>query len=139
MVDTMGTDQNGITRFGVNIKVVGSVELRPGMQAKAHVEAGSAQDVLLIPLEAIFEENGQSKVEILQPDGTPKVVAVELGLMNHRLAEVKSGLEEGQLVITGSTADLLPSQRIQSNDTLLPVNGENGSGQANNSDSTGKN
>lgn len=139
MVDTMGTDQNGITFFGVNIKVVGSVELRPGMQGKAHVEAGSAQNVLLIPLEAIFEENGQPKVEILQPDGTPKVVPVELGLMNHRLAEVKSGLEEGQLVITGSTADLLPSQRIQSNDTLLPVNGENDPGQANNSNSIGKN
>ncbi|KKM09904.1 RND transporter [Clostridiales bacterium PH28_bin88] len=120
MVDTMGYDQNGITRFGVNIKVVGSVELRPGMQGKAHVKAGSATGVLLVPLEAIFEEDGQSKVEILLPDGTTKVVAVELGLMNDRVAEVKSGLEEGQLVITGSTADLLPSQRIQSKDALLP-------------------
>lgn len=134
MVDTMGSDQNGITRFGVNIKVVGSVELRPGMQGKAHVKAGSAENVLLVPLEAIFEEDGQSRVEILLPDGTTKVVAVQLGLMNDRVAEVKSGLEEGQLVITGSTADLLPSQRIQSKDALLPGtaggdNNQDGSGQ----------
>ena len=40
--------------------------------------------------------------------------------MNDRFAEVKEGLEEGELVITGSTADLLPSQRIQSSDRLLP-------------------
>lgn len=140
MVDTMGTDQNGIARFGVNIKVIGSVELRPGMQGKAHVEAGSAKNVLLVPLEAIFEEDGKPKIEILQPDGTPKVVPVQLGLMNHRLAEVKSGLQEDQLVITGSTADLLPSQRIKSNDALLPVNGEKGNGQDNNSpNNTGKN
>jgi RND family efflux transporter MFP subunit len=132
MVDTMGTDHNGITRFGVNIKVVGSVELRPGMQAKAHVEAGSAENVLLVPLESIFEEDGQTKVEILESSGIPKVVSVQLGLMNHRVAEVKSGLEEGQLVITGSTADLLPSQRIKSNDILLPVNEESDGSQNSN-------
>jgi hypothetical protein len=50
---------------------------------------------------------------------------VELGLMNDRFAEVKSGLAEGDLVITGSTADLLPSQTIKS-DSLLP--GGSGSG-----------
>ena len=52
--------------------------------------------------------------------------------MNHRVAEVKSGLEEGQLVITGSTADLLPSQRIKSNDILLPVNEESDGSQNSN-------
>lgn len=130
-VSTMGRDQNGIARFQVNIKVKGGPELRPGMQAKAHIEAGSAEDVLLVPLEAIFEEDGQPKVEILQPNGVPKVVSVELGLMNDRVAEVKSGLKEGQLVITGSTEDLLPSQHIQSQDTILPGN-ENKGGEAGN-------
>lgn len=123
-VAMMGKDESGITRFQVNIKVAGSPELRPGMQAEAHIDAGSAQGVLLVPLEAIFEEDGQPKVEILQPNGVPKVVPVELGLMNDRVAEVKSGLEEGWLVITGSTADLLPSQTIKSNDGLLPSPGK---------------
>lgn len=119
-VNVMGQDQKGITRFAVDIQVKGTPELRPGMQAKAYIDAGSAKGVLLVPLEAIFEEDGKSKVEVLQPDGTTKTVGVELGLMNDRVAEVKSGLEEGALVITGSSADLLPSQRIQSKDTLLP-------------------
>lgn len=134
-VGMMGKDESGITRFEVSIKVSGGPELRPGMQAKAHIDAGSANGVLLIPLEAIFEEDGKPKVEILLPDGTTKVVAVELGLMNDRIAEVKSGLEEGQLVITGSTADLLPSQRIKSQDSLLPgkkddKDNQNGGGDA---------
>lgn len=66
----------------------------------------------------------------MEDDGTPKIVTVELGLMNDRVAEVKSGLTEGQKVITGSTADLLPSQKIQS-DTLLPAgqgDGDDGKG-----------
>jgi len=119
-VNVMGQDQKGITRFAVDIEVKGSPELRPGMQAKAYIDAGSAKNVLLIPVEAIFEEDGKSKVEVLEPDGREKTVTVELGLMNDRVAEVKSGLNEGELVITGSSADLLPSQRIQGKDTLLP-------------------
>jgi len=118
-VGMMGKDESGITHFSVTIKVAGGPELRPGMQATAHIEGGSAEDVLLVPLEAIFEEDGQAKVEVLLSNGITKVVPVDLGLMNDRVAEVKSGLAEGDLVITGSTADLLPSQTIES-DSLLP-------------------
>lgn len=118
-VGMMGKDESGITQFQVTIKVEGGPELRPGMQATAHIDAGRASGVLLVPLEAIFEEDGQAKVEVLLPDGVVKVVPVELGLMNDRVAEVTSGLTEGQLVITGSTADLLPSQTIEG-DSLLP-------------------
>jgi len=128
-VSQMGRDQNGIARFQVNIQVTGGPELRPGMQAKAHIDAGSAEGVLLVPLEAIFEEDGQPKVEVLQEDGTVKVIAIELGLMNDRVAEVKSGLEEGQKVITGSTEDLLPSQHIGSKDSILPSNDDGDGGE----------
>jgi len=119
-VATMGKDNQGITRFGVDIRVKGGPSLRPGMQASAYIDAGSAEDVLLIPLEAIFEEDGVQKVEVLNPDGTTKAVAVKLGLMNDRFAEVKSGLKEGEQVITGSSADLLPSQHIGNKESILP-------------------
>jgi len=125
-VSTMGKDMNGISRFSVEIEVVGGPQLRPGMQARAYIDAGSATDVLLVSLEAIFDEDGVSKAEVLNPDGTTKVVSLKLGLMNDRVAQVENGLEEGELVITGSTADLLPSQHIKSQDTLLPTDPDNG-------------
>ena len=136
-VNTMGKGEKGITRFAVDIKVKGTPELRPGMQAKAFIDAGSVKGVLLVPLEAIFEEDGKSKVETLQADGTTRTVPVVLGLMNDRVAEIKSGLNEGDLVITGSTADLLPSQRLQSRDNLLPGR-DNKDDQKNNSNSPAK-
>jgi hypothetical protein len=40
--------------------------------------------------------------------------------MNDRYVEILEGLEEGQEVITGSSSDLLPSESIQSNDTIIP-------------------
>lgn len=134
-IATMGKDVSGITRFEVLINVKGSPELRPGMQARAYIEAGSAKDVLLVPVEAVFEEDGQPSVEVLQPDGTTKVVRVELGLMNDRYAEIKSGLEEGQLVVTGSSADVLPGQRIKSNDILPGSNNQGGGGRDDGSNS----
>jgi len=123
-VSPMGERVNNITRFSINISIKGGPQLRPGMQANAFIDAGSAEDVLLIPLEAIFEEDGRTMVEVLDEDGNVRMVGVRLGLMNDRYAEVTDGLEEGQLVITGSSADLLPSQQIKANDRLLPEKSE---------------
>lgn len=125
-VSPMGEKINGITRFSVNMQVKGGPQLRPGMQANAYIDAGSAKDVLLVPIEAIFEEDGKAMVEVLEPDGTVKLADIKLGLMNDRYAEVISGVKEGDLVITGSSADLLPSQHIKSNDNLLPDKEEDG-------------
>ncbi|MBX5464646.1 MAG: efflux RND transporter periplasmic adaptor subunit [Clostridia bacterium] len=118
-VAMMGKDQSGVTQFQVVIQVDGVPELRPGMQARAHIDAGSARDALLVPVEAIFEEDGQSKVEVMERNGTARTVVVRLGLVNDRYAQVLSGLKPGDRVITGSSADLLPSQHLTS-PSLLP-------------------
>lgn len=119
-VSTSGRDMSGLAFFDVWIEVEGGPEVRPGMQAEAYIEAGHAQDVLLIPLEAIFQEEREYLVEILESDGSTKIVPIQVGLMGEFEAEVKSGLEEGQTVITGSTTDLLPSRNAP--DTILPIN-----------------
>ena len=127
-VSTMGNQVNGMSKFGVEMSVKGNSGLRPGMQAKAFIDAGSSEDVLLIPLEAIFEEDNKSMVEVLGTDGIIKLMPVKLGLMNDRYAEVESGLEEGDLVVTGSTADLLPSQHIKSENGILPEQSQDDGG-----------
>jgi multidrug efflux pump subunit AcrA (membrane-fusion protein) len=123
-VSPMGEKINNITRFSINMTIKGGPQLRPGMQANGFIDAGSAEDVLLIPLEAVFEDDGRTAVEVLDEDGSVRMVQVRLGLMNDRFAEVVDGLEEGQLVITGSSADLLPSQQIKATDRLLPEKSE---------------
>lgn len=125
-VSMAGKDQNGVTQFQVTIDVAGGPNLRPGMQANAHIDAGSAKDTLLVPIEAVFEDRGQPAVEVLNKDGTTKTVPIKVGLMNDRYVQVLEGLKEGDLVITGSTADLLPSQHINGQGGLLPGNGGNG-------------
>lgn len=137
-VDTWGQEVNGITKYRVGIEVKGNAKLKRGMQANGRIEAGSAEGVLLIPIDAMYDEDGKAKVEVLNSDGTTKDATLELGLMNDRYAEVKSGIEEGDLVIMGSSEDILPSQSIKSNDTILPdkkdddnSDNENNAGNAN--------
>ncbi len=114
------TDRDGKTVYNVQIKVEGREGLRPGMNTNCFVNSGEASDTLLVPIEAVFEENGIQKVEILNGNNEPEVVEIEVGLMNNKYVEVLSGLEEGQLVVTGSTKDLMPSQSVPENDSLLP-------------------
>ncbi|SKC41404.1 efflux RND transporter periplasmic adaptor subunit [Maledivibacter halophilus] len=127
-----GGGGTGVTKYPIRINVEGSADLKPGMQAKGYIDAGSAEGVLLVPMEAVFDEEGRTMVEILDENGNPKAVPIKLGLMNARLAEVKEGLEEGDKVITGSTADLLPSQRLGDKDSILPAKDEsNDNGEGN--------
>jgi RND family efflux transporter MFP subunit len=121
-VSQSGQDSSGIIKYSVEIGVSGSGALRPGMLAQCFIDAGESLGTLLIPIEAVFEENGMPKVEVLKEDETVVAVAIKTGLINYRYAEVLSGLEEGDLVITGSSSDLLPSQHIKSSDSILPNN-----------------
>jgi len=114
------TDRDGKTVYNVQIRVEGREGLRPGMNTNCFVNSGESTGTLLIPIEAVFEENGKQKVEVMNEAGEVEVIEIEAGLMNDKYVEVLSGLEEGQQVVTGSTKDLMPSQKVPENDSLLP-------------------
>ncbi len=119
-LDSYTDYRDGKTVYNVQIKVEGREGLRPGMNTNCFVDSGESLDTLLVPIEAVFEENGKQKVEILVGENQVEIVEIEAGLMNDMYVEVLSGLEEGQLVVTGSTKDLMPSQSVPENDSFLP-------------------
>ena len=119
-LDSYTDYRDGKTVYNVQIKVEGREGLRPGMNTNCFVDSGESLDTLLVPIEALFEENGKQKVEILVGENEVEIVEIEAGLMNDMYVEVLSGLEEGQLVVTGSTNDLMPSQSVPDNDSFLP-------------------
>lgn len=120
-LDSYTDYRSGETVYNVQIQVEGREGLRPGMNTNCFVDSGESLDTLLVPIEAVFEENGKQKVEILVGENQVEIVEIEAGLMNDMYVEVLSGLEEGQLVVTGSTKDLMPSQSVPESDSILPV------------------
>jgi multidrug efflux pump subunit AcrA (membrane-fusion protein) len=75
--------------------------LPSGTSASVDVIGGKAENAVLVPVEALHEiEDGKYTVFIME-DGTPKLRTVEVGLQDIAYAEIKSGLEAGEIVTTG--------------------------------------
>lgn len=76
--------------------------LRTYMTAQVNIVLGRAQGVVLIPSSAIIRApGGQQAVRVLADDGSVSVRQVEVGLNNRIRAEIRSGLREGERVVTG--------------------------------------
>lgn len=72
-----------------------------GMNAAVDIIGGRAENVALIPVEALRElEPGEYAVFVMEDD-QPKLRPVEIGLMDFNFAEVITGLSVGEIVTTG--------------------------------------
>lgn len=77
-------------------------QLLLGMNASVDVIAARAQGVALVPIEALHEISpGEYAVFVVDEDGQLKLRPVEVGLNDLTFAEIKSGLEVGEVVSTG--------------------------------------
>jgi macrolide-specific efflux system membrane fusion protein len=75
--------------------------VRAGMTADVTITIDSATNVLTVPASALRGTAGSYSVLTLGADGTPVAQPVEVGLVTNTTAEIKSGLTEGQEVVTG--------------------------------------
>jgi len=76
-------------------------DLLVGMNASVDVISGRAEGVALVPVEALRElEPGEYAVFVME-NGEPRLRPVEVGLMDVTFAEIRSGLEIGEIVTTG--------------------------------------
>jgi len=73
--------------------------IKSGMTVNLEIETDKKSDALLIPIRALKYEDSKKYVEILAATG-PQKVYVTTGIENDQYAELISGLNEGQKVIT---------------------------------------
>jgi len=94
----------GIITFEVTVKPEEKAleYLRYGFSANLTIEITEIENVLYIPLQAVYEENGKKYVDVLS--GAEKIVKTEIttGNYNYDYIEIKSGLAEGDIVITSN-------------------------------------
>lgn len=77
--------------------------LRIGMTAEVTLVLAEAEDVLAVPGSAIRSTpEGGASVQVHDPaTGETQVREVETGIASASVTEIRSGLEEGELVVTG--------------------------------------
>ena len=115
---SLNTDQ--VTNFIVKVRIDPSSysdlilegidqPFRPGMSATVDIYTEVEEDVITIPIQSVTvrdldeedgEENFEEVVFVMDAD-TAKLVKVETGIQDDEYIVIKSGIEEGQTVITG--------------------------------------
>jgi HlyD family secretion protein len=103
-----------VAYFPVRVRLSGSSEgLRPGMTARARIQAESRKGVLVVPIQAIVEKRdleGKSrsasnpegqKIVYRVEGGKARAVPVEVGLNDETRVEIVSGVREGDRIAVG--------------------------------------
>lgn len=87
-----------VLRIQIALDRIDSGKMRPGMRFRGEVVVDAAEGVLLVPLDAITENEGRTEVQRKTLTGAERV-DVRLGRRNRTHAEVISGVEEGDRVL----------------------------------------
>jgi RND family efflux transporter MFP subunit len=86
-------------RFDLIVELdAATAELRPEMTARADILVGTRSEVLLAPVNAIFEQQGKYVAHVVSRFGV-ETRPVEIGETNDVVVEVVSGLQEGDQVM----------------------------------------
>ncbi len=118
--------QNEVVNFDVKIRLIDLDEkIRPGMSCDADIKTEKRENVISVPIQSVTarlpknnkkenseennEENNGKKskkakpeeVVFLEEGNLARMVPVETGISDDTYMEIKKGLEEGQMVISG--------------------------------------
>jgi RND family efflux transporter MFP subunit len=98
-------NNSSIVSYPVTVTLTGPpASLRSGMTADVTITIASANGVLTVPAAALRGTTGNYSVLLLDADGQTQRQVVDVGLVTNTTAEIKSGLSEGQEVVTGTAS-----------------------------------
>lgn len=102
-VDAVGQNNGGIVTYNVAIGIQNADKaVKPGMTANVDIAVDKATDVLTVPNAAIKPYKGKKAVQVIDPKTKlAKFIPVVIGIKSPEKTEIKSGVAEGTVVITG--------------------------------------
>ncbi|HNY35956.1 MAG TPA: efflux RND transporter periplasmic adaptor subunit [Candidatus Pacearchaeota archaeon] len=104
-VDAVGTVSQGVVSYGVQISFgTDNESIKPGMSISANIIIDSVSDVLTVPSAAVKTVGGKSYVQVMNSSGKIERKIVETGLTDDATIEIKSGLSEGDKVVTSTNS-----------------------------------
>lgn len=115
-----GAEASGGT--SVRCTVPGDVRVFPGLSAQVKISAGSAADVLVVPITAVEGGAETGVVWLVTPDGERVEQPVRLGLSDGTQVEVVEGVAEGDQVlqfVPGAPGDAGQEGCVQSPDGMM--------------------
>ncbi|MEL7563538.1 MAG: efflux RND transporter periplasmic adaptor subunit [Dehalobacterium sp.] len=87
-------------------------EIKPGMAVKINLFTGTLKNIVIVPVDAVIERDGQHIVYIVEND-IAKEVFVEIGAANDTQIEITEGLTEGQNIVVIGNKLLSDEQQVK--------------------------
>lgn len=103
-VNTNGSVSSGVTTYPTTIIFDSALDnIYPNMAVNATIITDIKDSVILVPSSAVQTANGKSTVRVMR-NGQVTQAQVEIGSLNDTQTEITSGINEGDVVITGSAS-----------------------------------
>jgi len=107
------TTSSGLVVIEVKIELEkANPKLKPGFTASADIIVGEAKNVLILPVEAVNERGGK-KFAVVLKKGKPSLRHITVGVSDGTNVEIKSGLKEGELVLSSGLQKIIEMRRKQ--------------------------
>lgn len=98
ITDWWGGDQSNVKLFSVEMELNESNDkIRPGLSAQIQLVMDEQEDVLQVPLSAVFEQDGKNHV--LLKGSNPKPREISIAERNYTNAIIENGLKEGDKIV----------------------------------------
>lgn len=110
----------GSGTFRVTCAFASGGVLKPGMFGRIGVIYDQRADALTVPRTALLEDAGESAVFAVR-EGAAVRVPVVLGFVGGELAEIRSGLNEGESVVTAGKVTLRDGIKVEVLNPTTPV------------------
>jgi macrolide-specific efflux system membrane fusion protein len=126
---TASTSSGSVVSYAVTVALTSPpATLRPGMTADVTITTASADGVLAVPAAAVRGVAGNYSVLVLTAAGTPQAQPVTVGLMTSSLVEIKTGLNAGDVVVTGTSSTQRTTTGTGAGGLAIPGGGGGGGG-----------
>ncbi len=103
-LDSVGTITSGVVTYNVSVVISDPTsEIRSGMTANVDIEVDKISNTLTVPNSAVKPYQGKKAVQIIDTKANQlKFIPIEVGVKSPEKTEIKSGIDEGQEVVTGA-------------------------------------
>ena len=101
--------------FKVKAQLENTGEIAAGSTVKLSLVTDRAENVMLVPIDAVYYSGGEAYVYLYQ-DGTAVMAPVEIGLEDEEYAQVVSGLSGQEMVVSTWSSNLYEGARIRLKD-----------------------
>ena len=103
-ISPISSNIGGVVSFELTVKPeAGNIpELLYGLSASLTITTSGVEDVLFVPIQSVYEEDGKSYVDLVAEDAVTEKKEVTTGMFNYDFIEIKSGLNEGDVILISS-------------------------------------